>query len=189
MKSATGLIFRMSSAKRHHVPREPAFVVGMSDSRTTMALDRLGVDPQLFDFRLETLFLPSYLAGPEDVLREICGFLGAAYDNAVLKTQRVRPKLTGHSSSEITPNRSYRSLLEERDYAERIERIAGKELSARDCDECSYPNSEGSVSRFDRLAFYWTDAKDYLAQMFTEKADTRSYLTWSLFLSRIKATA
>lgn len=41
-KSATGTIFRMSTAKLHHGPGERVFIVGMNGSRTTMLLDHLG---------------------------------------------------------------------------------------------------------------------------------------------------
>ena len=125
---------------------------------------------------------------PEDAFRKICAFLDVTYDDAVLKTRRVRPKMTGHSSSEISRNSSYRSLLEEQGYAEKIERIAGKELCARGY-ECKYPESEASVSRFDRLAWHWNDARNFLLQLINEKANAKSHLTWSLFWSRIKATA
>ena len=87
-----------------------------------------------------------------------------------------------------TPNSSYRSLQEERGYAERTERIAGKERYARGY-ECNYPDSEASVIRFDRLAWYGTDAKNSLVPMVTEKDNPQWYLTWSLFSSWIKATA
>lgn len=327
----------MSTAKLYHDHSEPVFIVGMNGSGTTMLLDHMGEHPQLFGYRLETLFLPGYLikagkygdlnddtnfrrlwddmrsefairrvnsrmpfdlpddwkdmprsvadvfdammlefaaregktrwcektpshifhldllseafpsakfihvvrdgrdcaasclrrwgthpvgasvrwreamqAGrkaaenlpgrflevvyeeitvrPEDAFRKICEFLDVTYDKAVLKAKRVRPTMTGHSSSEITPNISYRSLLEERGYAEEIERMAGKELSARGY-ECKYPDSEAPVSRLDKLTWYVNDAKSFLIHMIKAKAGAQSNLTWSLFWSRIKATA
>jgi hypothetical protein len=125
---------------------------------------------------------------PEDILRKICEFLNVAFDDAVLQTERVRPKMTGHSSSEIVPNSSYRSLLEERGHADKIERIAGKELSAHGY-ECKYPDSEDHVSRIDRLAWHWNDGKAFMMHMIRAKAGAQPHLTWSLFWSRIKATA
>jgi hypothetical protein len=125
---------------------------------------------------------------PEEELRRICGFLDMAFDNAVLKSNRVRPKMTGNSSAEIMRNKSNRSLLEERSYAERIERIAGKELSAHGY-ECKYPDSEASVSRVERFAWHWNDSKAFMVHMIKAKAGAQPHLTWSLFWSRIKATA
>jgi hypothetical protein len=125
---------------------------------------------------------------PEDALRKICGFLDVAFDNAVLKAKRVRPKMTGHSSSEIMPNKRKRSVLEERGYAEKIERIAGKELAAHGY-ECKFPDSEVRVSRFDRLAWHWNDGKAFIVHLIKAKAGSQPHLTWSLFWSRIKATA
>jgi hypothetical protein len=125
---------------------------------------------------------------PENVLRKICEFLNVAFDDAVLQTKRVRPKMTGHTSFEIVPNSSYRSLLEKRGYAEKIERVAGKELSAHGY-ECKYPDSEVRISRIDRLAWHWNDAKAFMVHLIKAKAGAQPHLTWSLFWSRIKATA
>ena len=327
----------MNTAKFHHHTSDPVFIVGMNGSGTTMLLDHMGEHPQLFGYRLETLFLPGYLitagkygdlnddtnfrrlwddmrsefairkvnkrkpldlpndwtdaprsvagefdakmlefaardgkarwcektpshifhlellskafpkakfvhmvrdgrdcaasclrrwgthpvgtsarwreamqagrkavetlpgrylevvyekviVSPEEELRRICGFLDVPFDNAVLKAKRVRPKMTGHSSAEIKPNKNNRSLLEERGYAEKIERIAGKELSARGY-ECKYPDSDVRVSRFDRFVWHWNDATAFMVQMIKAKAGAQPHLTWSLFWSRIKATA
>jgi hypothetical protein len=335
--SETRSTFEMSTAKLRHGPSKPVFIVGMNGSGTTMLLDHMGEHPQLFGYRLETLFLPGYLinvgkygdleddtnfrrlwddmrsefairkvnrrsplalpddwkdtprnvggifdammlefaarehktrwcektpshvfhldllseafpnakfihivrdgrdcaasclrrwvthpvgasarwreamqagrkaaetipgrylevayekviVSPEEELRRICGFLDVAFDDAVLKAKRVRPKMTGHSSAEIMPNKSNRSLLEERGYAEKIERIAGKELSARGY-ECKYPDSDVRVSRFDRFAWHWNDARAFIVQIIRAKAGAQPNLTWSLFWARIKATA
>ena len=124
---------------------------------------------------------------PQDALRKICEFLGVAFDSAVLKAKRVRPKMTGNSSIEIKPNKRKRSVLEERGYAEKIERMAGKELSAHGY-ECKYPDSEARVGRFDRLAWHWNDAMAFMVHLIKAKAGAQPHLTWSLFWSRIKAT-
>jgi hypothetical protein len=126
-------------------------------------------------------------ANPEDAFQKICEFLDVAFDSAVLKTKRVRPKMTGNASSEIKPNKRNRSVLEERGYAEKVERIAGKELSAHGY-ECKYPDSEVRVSRIDRLVWHWNDAMAFMVNLIKAKAGAQPHLTWSLFWSRIKAT-
>jgi hypothetical protein len=124
---------------------------------------------------------------PEDAFRKICEFLDVAFDSAVLKAKRIRPKMTGNPSSEIRPNKRNRTILEERGYAEKIERIAGKELSTHGY-ECKYPDSEVRVSRMDRLVWHWNDAVAFMANLIKAKAGAQPHLTWSLFWSRIKAT-
>lgn len=138
--------------------------------------------------RFLEVYYEEITVSPEDVLRRICGFLDVAFDSAILKSKRVRPKVTGHSSSEIVPNKRNWSVLEKRDYAEKIERIAGKELSLHGY-ECKYPDSEIRVSRIDTFTWHWNDAKAFIMHMIRAKAGAQPHLTWSLFWSKIKATA
>ena len=51
----------MSISKLHHDHNGPVLIVRMNGSGATMLLDHMGEHPQLFGYRLETLFLPGYL--------------------------------------------------------------------------------------------------------------------------------
>ena len=127
-------------------------------------------------------------ARPQPVLEEICRFLDEPFSEEVLHARRVRPKMTGHASSAIVPNKGSRELLDRRGYAERIERVAGRTLSA--CGyECRYPDSETRVYWFHRFLWMINDAKSFLAHLIRGKAGAQPHLTWSLFWSRIKTTA
>ena len=127
-------------------------------------------------------------AEPERVLREVCDFLGEDFTEGLLEANRVRPRITGHSSAAITPRKRARSAEFEARYAEKIELVAGKAL--HECGyDCKYPESAANAGVVDRLCWFMTDAKEFLIRMIEGKAGEQPHLTWRLFWSRIVTAA
>jgi hypothetical protein len=119
-------------------------------------------------------------------MRSICEFVGVAFDERVLLASRPR-QMTGQKAQTIVKNRGRSTGHLSASTVNLMDRIAGQRL-VNFGYSTGYPEDDLNPVRAKILWWSAHDALVILARRVRNKLTVQKNMTWSLFLSRLKAT-
>jgi hypothetical protein len=124
---------------------------------------------------------------PERVMRQVCGFLSVPFQSAVLNTSRGRPnQLSGETRKIVANPGTYRSYFSP-DQLERLDRIAGAQLSALGY-ESQHIDGDSDPNRARRLFWALQDNARTAGGLVLKKFRKGQSRPWRQVFGRIKAS-